>query len=225
MPPFRPRQALCVIALTLVAGGTLRAAPGPAPASAPAASQPAPDRPRSPRLPSGWHSPMPGGRFAGYRGDTGLDISGRALPVYALAAGRLDYAERGHTRWRGPRDTDFCVRIELDTPIPWQGRRVTHLYYAHLRAVDFVQAEGAPARRRVAAGERLGISGVANGSPHLHLGFILDGRVEQETYADILREWDARKLLGNYRNGALLPRLPGEPRRDPAPRRAPARGR
>ena len=26
----------------------------------------------------------------------------------------VDYAERGHTRWRGRRDTDFCVRVALD---------------------------------------------------------------------------------------------------------------
>jgi hypothetical protein len=151
---------------------------------------------------------MPGGRLAGYHGDTGLDIGGRFMPVYALAAGTLDYSERGHTRWRGRRDTDWTVRLRLDQPIVYKGRKVTHLYYAHLSAVTSVQREGAPSRRRVAAGERLGTSGMANGSPHLHLGLILDGRVDQEYYADVLREWEVRDLLGGYRNGALLPPLP-----------------
>jgi hypothetical protein len=188
------------------------AAPGrhPAPATQPApASQPAP---RSQKLKSGLHSPMPGGRLAGYHGDTGLDIGGRFLPVYALAAGTLDYAERGHTRWRGRRDTDWTVRLKLDQPIAYKGRQVTHLYSAHLSAVAHHQPEGAPVRRRVAAGERLGTSGLANGSPHLHLGLILDGRVDQEYYADVLREWQVRELLGGYRNGALLPPLPRPPR-------------
>lgn len=143
--------------------------------------------------------------MAGYYGDTGLDIAGRFQPVYALASGLLDYAERGHTVWRGPRDTDYCVRIELDEPIPYRGRRITHLYYAHLSAVESPQPEGAPVRRHVAAGERLGISGIANGVAHLHLGLILDGRVDQEYYADVLREWEVRAVLGGYRQGARLP--------------------
>jgi len=181
----------------------------------------------SPKLRGGLHSPMPGGRLAGYRGDTGLDIGGRFLPVYALASGTLDYAERGHTRWRGRRDTDYCVRLALDQPIPYKGHRVTHLYYAHLSAVAYVQREGTPTRRRVAAGERLGTSGLANGSPHLHLGLILDGRVDQEYYADVLREWEVREVLGGYRNGALLPPLPraAAPTARPAPVRPATRGR
>lgn len=159
----------------------------------------------SQKLRSGFHNPLPGGEMSGYAGDTGLDISAHKQPVFAIAAGTLDYAERGHTVWRGPKDTDFCVRIELDAPIPFRGRRITHIYYAHLSAVQSLQAEGAPQRRHVAAGEQLGISGVANGVYHLHLGLILDGRVDQEYYDDIVREWDVRAILGGYRKGQRLP--------------------
>lgn len=180
---------------------------GVVPGSHRAAAQPSesPALVLSPKLPSGLHSPMPGGQMSGYYGDTGLDIAGRFQPVYALAAGTLDYAERGHTVWRGPRDTDYCVRIELDEPIPYRGRRITHLYYAHLSAVQTPQAEGEPVRRHIAAGERLGTSGIANGIAHLHLGLILDGRVDQEYYVDVLREWEVRAVLGGYRKGARLP--------------------
>lgn len=160
----------------------------------------------SAKLRSGLHSPMPGGQLSGYFGDTGLDISGRYQPVYAVAAGRLDYAERGHTVWRGPRDTDYCVRIELDTPIVYRGHHITHLYYAHLSSVDVPQAEHTSERRHVAAGERLGVSGIANGVMHLHLGLILDGRVDQECYADVLREWEVRSVLGGYRKNEVLPK-------------------
>lgn len=159
----------------------------------------------SPKLRGGLHSPMPGGQMAGYYGDTGLDISGRFQPVFAIAAGTLDYAERGHTVWRGPRDTDYCVRIELDTPLQYRGKRITHLYYAHLSAVDLPQAENAPVRQHVNAGERLGISGIANGVAHLHLGLIVDGRVDQEYYVDVLREWEVRELLGGYKKNERLP--------------------
>jgi hypothetical protein len=127
------------------------------------------------------------------------------MAVYAIAAGTLDYSERGHTVWRGPKDTDFCIRIELDQPIPFRGRKITHLYYAHLSSVQNLQAEGAVERRHVNAGELLGISGVANGVYHLHLGLILDGRVDQDYYVDIVREWDVRTLLGGYRKGDRLP--------------------
>jgi len=148
--------------------------------------------------------PMPGGVLGGYAGDTGLDIGGAHLPVYALAAGTLDYAEWGHTRWVGPRDTAYCARLALDAPIPYRGHLVTHVYYAHLSALDVAQAEGATPRRHVAAGERLGTSGVANGSWHLHLGLLLDGHVDQDDWAYILREDEVRAVLGGYKNGERL---------------------
>jgi murein DD-endopeptidase MepM/ murein hydrolase activator NlpD len=157
---------------------------------------------RDPRF----RDPMPGGVLGGYAGDTGLDIGGARLPVYAIAAGTVDYAEWGHTRWVGPRDTAYCVRIALEAPVPWRGHRITHVYYAHMSALDFAQPEAAPppARRHVAAGDRLGTSGVANGSWHLHLGLLLDGHVEQDDWDFILREDEVRAVLGGYRNGQRL---------------------
>jgi murein DD-endopeptidase MepM/ murein hydrolase activator NlpD len=152
-------------------------------------------------------NPMPGGAMAGYYGDTGLDIGGVKLPVYAVAAGTIDYAEYGHTRWRGPKDTAYCVRLALDTPVPWIGsdktksHKITHVYYAHMSGLEFTQAEGASDRRHVVAGEKLGTSGVANGSWHLHLGFLLDNQVEQDDWTYILREDEVRAALGGYKNG------------------------
>lgn len=188
-----------------LAAATLPATPAATPSAAPRSGAVSPDAALPPKLRSGLYSPMPGGQMAGYYGDTGLDISGRFQPVYAVAAGTLDYSERGHTVWRGPRDTDYCVRITLDAPITYRGRRVTHLYYAHLSAVAAPQPEDAPVRRHVAAGERLGVSGIANGVAHLHLGLILDGRIDQEFYADVLREWEVRAVLGGYNKSERLP--------------------
>lgn len=174
-----------------------------------ASAQPAPATVRSPALRDAHlHSPMPGGGLGGWYGDTGLDIAGNFLPVYAIAAGTLDYSERGHTRWTSGRDTPFSVRLRLDQPIPWGTQRVTHVYYTHMSSLDVTQAEGATARRHVEAGERLGVSGIGNGTPHLHLGLLLDGQVEQDSWEFILREGDVRKVLGGYRNGEVLPRLP-----------------
>jgi murein DD-endopeptidase MepM/ murein hydrolase activator NlpD len=151
-----------------------------------------------------FRDPMPGGVLGGYAGDTGLDIGGKRLPVFAIAAGAVDYAEWGHTRWTGPRDTAYCVRIALDTPVPYRGRHITHVYYAHMSALDVTQAEGAVPPRHVTAGEKLGTSGVANGSWHLHLGLLLDGHVDQDDWEYILREEEVRSVLGGYRNGEHL---------------------
>ena len=157
---------------------------------------------REPRL----RNPMPGAVLAGYAGDTGLDLLGSPRTVHALAAARVDYAEKGHTRWVGPGDTPFCVRLALDEPIAWKGRKITHVYYAHLSALAFEQAETATTKRHVMAGEPLGTSGRARGVPHLHLGLLLDGRVEQDDWTYILREGEVRAALGGYGNGEALPK-------------------
>jgi murein DD-endopeptidase MepM/ murein hydrolase activator NlpD len=166
----------------------------------------APGEPRSARLKNAaLASPMPGGSLGGWGGDTGLDIAGDHVPVHAIAAGTLDYSEWGHTRWTTGKDTAFSVRLALDEPIPWGEHRITHVYYTHLSKVLTTQAEGAPARKHVEAGEQLGVSGVGNGTPHLHLGLLLDGQVEQDSWTYILREHEVRKALGGYRNGVRLP--------------------
>lgn len=148
---------------------------------------------------------MPGGTLGGWYGDTGLDIAGNRLDVFAIAAGTLDYSEWGHTLWTRGRDTPYSVRLALDEPIPWGDRKITHVYYTHLSRVETVQAEGAKERKHVAAGERIAVSGIGNGVPHLHLGLLLDGQVEQDSWTYILREGDIRKVMGSYRNGEVLP--------------------
>jgi murein DD-endopeptidase MepM/ murein hydrolase activator NlpD len=155
---------------------------------------------------SALRSPLPGGICSGYAGDTGLDIAGRYLPVYAIADGVLEYSEWGHTLWRGPDDTAYSVRIRLDHPIALGGnRQVTHVYYTHLSAVVTTQAESSPTHQHVVAGERIATSGVANHVPHLHLGLLLDNQVEQDSWDFILREDAVRRVLGGYRNGETLP--------------------
>ena len=151
---------------------------------------------------------MPRGSLGGWPGDTGLDIAGDHLEVFALAAGTLDYSEWGHTRWTTGKDTAFSVRLALDEPLPWGeggARRITHAYYTHMAKVDTVQTEGGATRKHVVAGERLGVSGIGNGTPHLHLGLLLDGQVEQDSWTYILRENEVRKVFGDYKNGARLP--------------------
>ena len=153
-------------------------------------------------------SPMPKGNLGGWGGDTGLDIAGDHLDVFALAAGTLDYSEWGHTRWTTGKDTAFSVRIALDEPIKWGDNgehRITHVYYTHMSKVVTNQAVGSATRKHVLAGERIGVSGIGNGTPHLHLGLLLDNEVEQDSWTFILREGEVRKVLGNYKNGARLP--------------------
>lgn len=193
MPIAVRSLALAALVLVLSLTGFARAAPDPSP------PRTAPEL-RNPRL----RSPMPGGFLGGWQGDTGLDIAGDHLPVYAVAAGTLDYSERGHTLWTRGRDTPFSVRITLDEPIPWGGRKITHVYYTHLSKLATEQPEGAATKKHVEAGEPLGVSGIGNGVPHLHLGFLLDGQVEQDSWTYILREDAIRKVMGGYKNGELL---------------------
>jgi murein DD-endopeptidase MepM/ murein hydrolase activator NlpD len=175
-------------------------APSPEPATIEAAPTPHSRILRNPKL----HNPMPGGWIGGWDGDTGVDISGDHLPVHAIAAGTLDYAEWGHTRWTRPPDTAYSVRLVLDEPVLWGEHRITHVYYTHLSRVEQEQREGASPRVHVEAGARIGVSGIGNGTPHLHLGLLLDGQTAQDDWAFILREGDIRKVLGGYRNGTLL---------------------
>ncbi len=101
------------------------------------------------------------------------------------------------------------MRVKLDAPIPWKkGHHVTHVYYTHLSALASVLPEGAAMPRRVAAGERIGTSGIGNGVPHLHVGLLLDGNVEQDSWDTLLREDEVRAVLGGYRNGEVLPASP-----------------
>jgi hypothetical protein len=158
---------------------------------------------RSEPLRSGWHNPMPSGVLMGYPADTGLDIAGFRVPVYAMGAGRILYSESGHTLWAGPHDDDNAVLLELDTPVPHGDRSITHVWYAHLSELRFEHAYGLPGPR-VAAGERLGTSGIANGCLHLHIGLLLNRHIRQR-YEWLLRDDQIRSVLG-YRRGQRLPR-------------------
>lgn len=210
---------------SLLLAAALAAPPGPARAplvAAPATDVPAPSS--VPLLPSGLASPMPGGYLAGYPIDTGLDLAGIKKPVFAIASGSVDYAEDGHTAWNAPRDSKYAVRIRLDEPIPWRDRLITHVWYAHLHSLAFEQAEGERPRRRVEKGELLGISGVANGSWHLHLGMLLGGDVSQR-WGSYLVEDEIRAVLAGsgappLRKGSKLADFPRPSRRTAAtPRR------
>jgi hypothetical protein len=148
---------------------------------------------------------MPGGSVGGWYGDTGVDISGRFLPVHAVADGVLEYSEWGHTLWTQKGDTPFSIRLRLDVPIAFGAHRITHVYYTHLSHVVQNQPEGTSSPKHVVAGERIATSGIGNHVAHLHLGFLLDNQVEQDSWEFILRDDAIRKVLGGYRNGEVLP--------------------
>ena len=170
-----------------------------------------PQGPTSFPLASGWFNPLPSGVVGGYPADTGLDISGLELPVHAIAAGTLVYSESGHTLWTGPRDDDNAVLMALDEPVAFGEHRVTHVWYAHLSRLDHALADQriaenpiAVAAIHIAAGERLGTSGRANGHPHLHLGLLLDGETRQ-LWGTFLIDSEIRALL-KLRFGQRLPK-------------------
>jgi hypothetical protein len=163
--------------------------------------------PRSPTMKNAsLHSPIPGGVLGGWAGDTGLDVSAQSLPVHAIAAGTLDYSEPGHTLWRRGKDTPNSVRIKLDRPLPWKdGHAITHVYYTHLSRLESIVHESDEPKKHVEGGERLGVSGIGNGVPHLHIGLLLDGKVDQDSWDTLLVEGEVRKVFGGYKNGERLP--------------------
>ena len=164
--------------------------------------------PHSEPLACGISNPMPGGVTAGYAADTGLDLAGSARDVFAIASGTLDYAEAGHTAWHGRHDSPFAARLALDVPIRIGDRAVTHVWYAHLSEVALEVREGSGEIVHVKAGARLGRSGSANGSPHLHLGMLLDGDVDQ-AWGTFLLEDQVREILCRWGKGKSLPEADG----------------
>jgi murein DD-endopeptidase MepM/ murein hydrolase activator NlpD len=197
-----------LVAVPLASPVACRLSPVACPLAPEPEEEPPPPLPLSPPLRNkNLFSPLPRGFLGGWGGDTGLDIAADHLPVYALAAGTLDYAEWGHTRWTTGKDTAFSIRIELDSPIPWGEQKITHVYYTHLSKVETEQKEGAEKRKHVVGGERIGVTGIGNGTPHLHLGLLLDNQVEQDSWTYILREGDIRKVMGGYKNKEQLPAI------------------
>jgi murein DD-endopeptidase MepM/ murein hydrolase activator NlpD len=156
---------------------------------------------RNPQL----RSPLPGGVFAGYAGDTGLDLAADHQPVYAIADGVLEYSEPGHTVWSGGKDTPNSIRIRLDLPITHGTRHITHAYYTHLSQLRYAMREGEDVRIHVVAGQQLGISGVGRGSAHLHIGLLTEGQVDQASWNSLLTERHIRDVFGGYRTGECLP--------------------
>jgi murein DD-endopeptidase MepM/ murein hydrolase activator NlpD len=138
-----------------------------------------------------------------------LDLAAQPSPVHAIASGTVAYAEDGHTRWRGRGDSGFAVLIELDEPIPFDDKRITHAWYAHLSGLERVVAEDAPQKPHVSPGDKLGISGRARGAYHLHLGLLLNGDTSQN-WGTYLLENDVRRVLcGLGARARLPPALPG----------------
>jgi hypothetical protein len=130
-------------------------------------------------------------RGGGYKEDTGLDImTPIGSKVVASGSGTLEYAEPGHVRQIGedvdPTTPGFqkqkSIRIKLDNPIEYEGKKYQYQYYTHLREIDpSIYNKGTMSRTpgsrepiRIEAGQFLGETGTAGGGPHLHTGFSSD---------------------------------------------------
>ena len=104
-----------------------------------------------------------------------------------------------------------ATEIEMINRLTPTHDELRHLLFQHrnfekdLSRLESIQHEGATPRKHVIAGEQIGTSGVGNGVMHLHIGLLLDGNVEQDTWASLLVEGDVRKVMGGYRNGESLP--------------------
>jgi hypothetical protein len=102
--------------------------------------------------------PVPGGRYAPYAGDTGMDIvAPRGIPFYAAKSGVVLYsAPSGHCIQRGPYDDQGAMRVRHPDG--------TETFYAHLSG----RSGSLKAGSRIKQGEWMGNIGTANRVPHLH---------------------------------------------------------
>jgi len=134
---------------------------------------------------SGVVNPVPSQNIAsnkgGYAADTGLDIlTPIGSKVVASVSGILEYAERGHVAQMGqdanpnmPGQQDqHSVRIKLDKPFSHKGKTVNFFYATHL--YELSSAVKNKSGIKINAGTPLGLSGVANKVPHVHVGYVGD---------------------------------------------------
>ncbi|MHC9542171.1 MAG: M23 family metallopeptidase [Vulcanimicrobiota bacterium] len=104
-------------------------------------------------------NPVPGGRYAPYAADMGLDIAAdRGYPVFSTMDGVVLYnSPSGHCIQRGPYDDQGAIRIRHSNG--------SDTFYAHLSGRNAVLKPGMKIRQ----GEWLGNVGTANSVAHLHL--------------------------------------------------------
>ena len=154
---------------------------------------------------SGVSNPVPSQNIAankgGYAADTGLDIlTPIGSKVVASVSGILEYAERGHVAQMGqdanpnmPGTQDqHSVRIALDKPFSYKGKTVNFFYATHLYelASSIKNKKGI----KISAGTPLGLSGVANNVPHVHVGYVADRA--QNSFLNYL---EVKSMLGSAR--------------------------
>ncbi len=130
-------------------------------------------------------NPIPSQNIAqnkgGYAADTGLDIlTPVGSRVVSPVSGTIEYAEKGHVRQMGQdanpnmpgMQDQHSVRIRLDNPFTFAGKKVNFFYATHLYQLNSAIAN--KSNVKISAGDLLGLSGVANNVPHVHVGFVED---------------------------------------------------
>jgi len=100
--------------------------------------------------------------------------------VVSPVSGIIEYAEKGHVRQMGQdanpnmpgMQDQHSIRIKLDTPFKFAGKQVNFFYATHLYQLNPSIANKSGVK--INAGDLLGLSGVANNVPHVHVGFVED---------------------------------------------------
>lgn len=154
---------------------------------------------------SGVVNPIPSQNIAsnkgGYAADTGLDIlTPIGSKVVSSVSGTLEYAEKGHVAQMGQdanpnmpgMQDQHSVRIALDKPFSYKGKTVNFFYATHLYdlAIGVKNKKGI----KISAGTPLGLSGVANKVPHVHVGYVEDR--DQNSFLNYL---EVKSMLSSAR--------------------------
>ena len=155
-------------------------------------------------------NPVPSQNIAknkgGYAADTGLDIlTPIGSKIVSPVSGMLEYAEKGHVSQMGqdanpdmPGNQDqHSVRIKLDRPFEYAGKKVNFYYVTHM--YDLSNSIKNKTGIKIKAGQFLGKSGVANNTPHVHVGF-----VEDRAQNNFLNFTQVRSLLSGAGAGGIV---------------------
>lgn len=130
-------------------------------------------------------NPLPGGRYAPYAGDTGLDIiAPRGLPFFAAKSGIILYSSgAGHCRQRGPNDDQGAMRIHHPDG--------TDTFYAHLSGRNAQLKAGSV----VTQGQWMGNIGKANNVPHLHFTIYYSGGKCESSFSTPSKLYNPWKVI------------------------------
>lgn len=123
-------------------------------------------------------TPLNGIYYSKYQ-HVGMDVETPfGTPVYSPVSGKLVYSKWGGTINKGSDETSYSVTIKPSKILKYKGVKINEVFLTHLSGIRYRCNSIKKCKRKVKAGELIGFSGTAAGTPntkttkwapHLHL--------------------------------------------------------